>query len=161
MANMTDPRRDGLWTPQSRPFRDDYAWIMNWARVIRELAKLPYPPKYVVLNAGLWPHDLADSDLLDRIVEALRENGMIGIYKTTTALSSEVDLTEHLKIHTHEHAMCAALRGCLNLTYTVNMSEPAEYWDARHFQPIVNRRFNEELFSLIQDLEEGASNSSL
>lgn len=152
MENMTDPKHDGLWTQETRP--KTYAWEFGWAGLIQELGKLPYPPKYVVLNAGLWPHDLGKENTRNKIVAALRENDMIGIYKTTTVLETETNLTEHLKTHTHEHAMCEAVDGCMNLTYTVHMSLPDEYWDGKHLQPTINRRFNEELFTLIEDLEQ-------
>lgn len=57
----------------------------NWQETIREhLSKLIPKPRYVVLNAGLWPHDLLENYTLPAIRRALNEHDMIGIYKTTT-----------------------------------------------------------------------------
>jgi hypothetical protein len=69
-------------------FDPNFAWNYqkSWAHIIvHHLAKLPQKPQYLIFNAGLWPdHGLNSSDTIQSIIDALKENDIIGIYRTTT-----------------------------------------------------------------------------
>jgi hypothetical protein len=66
------------------PIGENATWSYNWTGTIRNHIARIYPkPDFLVINAGLWQHDL-NGRLLTEINEAIQEVGIAGIYKTTT-----------------------------------------------------------------------------
>lgn len=88
----------GHWNPNHVHWKHDldaeydpnFAWNFqtSWADIVSyHLAKLPRKPQYLIFNAGLWPdHGLNCSETLQSILDALKENDIIGIYRTTSLL---------------------------------------------------------------------------
>jgi len=98
-------------------FNETFLWeYHSWADLVRhQLAKLNPPPKYVVVNAGLWPdHDLKDDAILKEMHLALDEHDMVGIYKTTTKRKVEGGNTTMRK---HDQQNCKHLPHCLTLNW--------------------------------------------
>lgn len=133
------------------PNATEELWSYDWAEAIRYLARLPVPPKYVLLNAGLWPHDLGNATVRESIVDALRETGLIGIYKTTT-VNRNMDFVPYTK-HVHDWEMCPLLQRCMNVSWTGPLKGSQHYIDPVHFRAHVNQQFNEQLLGILAELE--------
>lgn len=132
------------------PNATEELWLYDWAGTIRYLGSLAVPPKYVVINAGVWPHDLENATVRESIADALRETGMIGIYRTTTMdRGSEFEWQEYR----HDWDMCALLDRCMNVSWTGALHGRKHYNDKFHFRAHVNQQFNEQLLDILRDLE--------
>lgn len=132
-----------------------FAWAHNWQDTIKyHLAALIPKPKYVVINSGLWPHDLLKNDTLPLIRQALDEYDMLGIYKTT---HKQLGSSNHGAVpqeHQQDVLGCQLLHYCWNLSWTATLTNSSElYSDASHFKAGVNQRFAEELLDLVETIE--------
>jgi hypothetical protein len=161
IQKMGEFEAHGHWLPEEvyQPFHainitvpdasgQRYAWrYKDWDSIVLEyLAKLVPKPQYVVLNAGLWPHDLHNASVIDALRRALDSSGMQGIYKTTTKEKSDLDTT----VAAYEEYACKVLHHCLNLSWTGSLNKTDEHYvDQKHFTATVNRMFNEQLLQLI------------
>jgi hypothetical protein len=127
-----------------------FAWrFHNWQDIIRlHLAKLDPKPKFVFLNAGMWPHDLDNVTNVHAIRRALDEHGMVGIYKTTTKIKTDTSTN----IDSYEIEACKILHYCLDMSWTGTLSNNSDYVDLKHFSALVNRRFNEQLIDLLEKI---------
>jgi hypothetical protein len=105
-------------------------WEGNWTAAIHHLAQLTPPPKYLVFNAGIHPHDLNDPMVRLSIQQALDETGIIGIFKLTTFGRNGLENGRRWKYH--EAAMCEMLKGrCIDYTWTRNLTR-ANFLDHIH-----------------------------
>jgi hypothetical protein len=153
------------------PFQWQYE---SWSSFISGyLALLQPPPKYVIINAGLWNnHGLDNSTVFSEIRQALELANMTGIYKTTTSTMFEgwhddMDATIRQMNHStpfqplpsvddvnhpHDATGCNMLHHCLSLNWTQYITGPLHYSDNLHFQPHINTLFNEQLLDLLAAL---------
>ena len=108
---------------------------------------------YVVFNAGLWPHDLNDINLLHDIQAVFTKTNITSIYKTTTAQIDESEQSLSDKFDSFEQPACHTIFDhCINLNWTTQISGPEYYWDNHHFEAIVNQMFNEQMLELLQSI---------
>jgi len=129
-------------------------WSYNWTGLICEyLTHLDPKPDYVVLNAGRWGHDLNETHVQDSIINALKETGMVGIYKTTTASKHEQTEEQFAPSGAHDAPMCdlfiANGHFCLHMNWTLGLSK-REYFDTLHLRPNANKVTNLRLLELIK-----------
>lgn len=125
----------------------------TWEGFIRDfVAKMEPKPDYMVFNSGLWDHQpehneevsFRDSRKRNKIVQALKDAGIVSIYKTTTKAKGETDPT----MRHYEHEMCEIVDYCFDLTYTSQI--PKEYrMDRVHFREPIYSLFNIQLLDLI------------
>jgi hypothetical protein len=127
-------------------------WSYNWSSLITEhISKLKPKPKYLVFNAGLWPHDLGDAAVRDSIEQALNATGIVGIYKTTTYPDRFVKPKNY---QPHDADVCKSMQNrCIDLSWTKNLSGSVHYVDAKHFRSHVNTAMNMQLLNLLNELE--------
>jgi hypothetical protein len=124
-----------------------YTWRGNWTYVVRHyLAQLQPTPRYVVFNAGIWPHDLDRPETQTQLPLALHDQGMVGIYKTTTKKRNDRTTT----LETHDEWGCSNLEHCLNLSWTGTLL-PEDYTDEIHFQAPVYAKMNQQLLELLEE----------
>lgn len=127
-----------------------YLWRGNWEHTIRtHVAQLVPKTRFLVLNAGIWDHDLMENDTLPGIRRALDDHGIIGIYKTTHYSLGE-QRTEALP---GDVRGCQLMHYCWNLSWTASMDRE-EYGDAHHFKPRVNERLATELLALLKRIDD-------
>jgi hypothetical protein len=121
----------------------------NWSDIVNHhLSKLQPKPKFVVVNAGLWPHDFTNATVLTSVRHALDQHGMIGIYKTTTKPFADMStMTDPYEVEA-----CRILHYCLNLSWTGELNNREDFVDDKHFKASINRRFNEQLLDLVQQI---------
>lgn len=126
-----------------------FLWAGDWVQTIHmHIARLQPKPQIVVMNAGLWPHDLADKNftMLYQMRQALDQYGMIGVYKTTHKKLGD----ESTQLEEYEVVACRVMHYCLDLSWTGNINDPVEYQDKAHFRPNVNRNMTVQLMELLQ-----------
>jgi hypothetical protein len=130
-------------------------WQYNWSDTIRyHVAKLRPHPQYVVINSGLWgSHQLKNRFIFRTIQQALHDNHMIGIYKTTTKLRH--DTSTQLKAH--DKIGCALMDHCLDVSWTGTLTNASDYMDDRHFPSHINTLFNLQLLQLLQGMGESST----
>ena len=139
------------WSLEKLPFAWSYK---NWDDLIRHhVAKLQPKPNYAVLNAGIWEHKFyRNAAARQALAAALRETGIIGIWKTTTyrndTLPGRTRWTNHSDA---DPLMCQVLPGCLNVSWT-KFLDTTLWWDHHHMYEPVYRRMNEQLLEYIQHL---------
>ena len=144
---INDTYRDEIHEKQY--VKNQFAWRGNWEQTIRNhTSKLVPKPHYVVINAGAWPHDLLKIDTLANIRQALDDNEMIGIYKTTTKKIDDTSTT----LVKHDIEGCRHLHFCMDLSWTGNITDPEEFVDKAHFRANVKRKFNEQFLDLLQNI---------
>jgi hypothetical protein len=126
-----------------------FLWAGNWEYAIRHhIATIVPKPEYVVINAGLWPHDLNNRTTFRSIRKALEDHNMTGIYKTTNKQIG--DMTTELLPHDADG--CDILHYCLNFSWTGLVSDQEGlYLDKAHFGPNVNANFTKQLLSLLNE----------
>jgi len=127
----------------------NFSWQGDWEQTIRHyIANLVPKPNYVVLNAGLWPHDLNETSL-GKIRQALDDHGMVGIYKTTNKKFDESTTV----LSQDDELGCQALHYCLNLSWTGLIRDENEFLDKKgHFGPNVNVNFTTQLLGLLKEI---------
>jgi hypothetical protein len=135
---------------------DDIWRYTTWTDVIHgHVAQLQPSPRYVVLNAGLWNHDLHTTQDFTVIRQALEDHDMIGIWKTTTARSNHPEERgARFQPHPHDVLGCQILPYCLNLSWTSHDEYLSQYYDHAHFYAPVYQLMNEELLQLLREIEE-------
>jgi hypothetical protein len=128
-------------------------WSYDWIDIIRYHIKYLQPrPTYLVLNAGLWIHDLDNRTYLEDIQNECHDLNITTIYKTSTSLSAErYDIDVRKRYEPHELMACQIFDRCMNLTWTRTIFGPENYWDGTHFQASVNRVFNEQLLEILSN----------
>lgn len=134
-----------------------YTWTGNWTYTIRNhIAQFQPRPQFLVLNAGMWPHELSDNTTLPAIRATLDELGILGIYKTTTKQSHETS-TEW---EPHDVEGCRWLHYCLDVSWTANRNDTnagvvvtkEDYMDGKHFKGHIYARMNQQLLRLLQEI---------
>jgi len=162
---------NGHWRPKevfSGPMMlgDDfipYNFHYNWSETIRDfVGQLDPRPDYIVFNAGLHPHDLAEKEVQQSIVQALNDTGINGIYKTTTLpRKSKRSIkkflnSDHAK---HDAEMCRLVGHCFNLSWTFSIRRK-HYLDNSHYTSEVNTIMNKQLLRYLQDFDPAGDRSS-
>jgi hypothetical protein len=130
------------------------------------------PNAYVLLNAGLHPHDFHNVTTVQNVVDALRDTNLHGTWKTTTYTKVHVlheqslaignslqdDAVTDKEIHENEKYnvssthisdtyMCLALANhCLNVSWILRLRPPVSryYVDNLHFIEPLYRIMNEQ-----------------
>jgi len=139
-TNLSSPNRLDRVTP--------YLWRFNWTQIIRHhLAYLQPKPNYVVINAGMWAHDL-NNVTLPAIRQALDDTGMIGIYRTTTKTLEDTST----ELMPHDAEACQWIHYCHDVSWTGNVTDPSEYSDLKHFRANMNRIIGQQLLDLLQHI---------
>ena len=121
----------------------------DWADTIKyHAAKLAPKPQYALLNGGIWQNAFRDKDTRERLIRALNETGISGIWRTTTyqrdhslPLNAEADPLVQELFRKSGHRV-------LDASWTENL-DAAHYWDPLHFLEPVYRVMSEDLLSLI------------
>ena len=125
-----------------------FRWAGNWEETIRTyIARIVPKPDYVVINAGLWPHDLNET-VFEKIRDALDDHDMVGIYKTTNKKMDEYTTD----LEPHDATGCRVLHHCLNLSWTGLIRDEHEYLDKSHFGPNVNVNFTVQFLRLLRKI---------
>jgi hypothetical protein len=138
-----------------------FAWSHNWHNlIVHHIAELKPKPDYLVMNAGIWMHDLADLRVRQSIVDALDVTNITGIWKTTT---TAIDNLDHNDMEpppkVTDAFMCELMQDrCLNMSWTEELWGLEHYWDGWHFYPHVYQRANEQLLTLLGELEKEKEN---
>ena len=134
-----------------------FLWQGDWEQTIRNhISRLVPKPRYVVVNAGLWQHDLLNNGTLPAIRRALDDHDMVGIYRTTTKKIQDVTTT----LVPHDVEGCRHLHYCMDMSWTGNITDPAEYSDKAHFRANANRKFVEQLLGMLQEIVSKEQNST-
>ena len=130
-------------------------WSYNWTSLITEhISKLTPKPKYLVFNAGLWPHDLGEAEVRESIEQALSATSIVGIYKTTTFPNRKIANPASYKEGRHDVDVCKSMQNrCIDVSWTKNLSGSVHYVDAKHFRSHVNTAMNMQLLNLLNELE--------
>mmetsp|Transcript_45929 Transcript_45929/g.112050 ORF Transcript_45929/g.112050 Transcript_45929/m.112050 type:complete len:377 (+) Transcript_45929:51-1181(+) len=125
-----------------------FQWDYNWTSLIFQyVARMEPKPQYFVFNSGLWQnHDLDEPTIL-AIREALVENEIVGIYKTTTRAKNE---RGNKNLQPYEQVACEVFP-CLNLHWTADLPH-RDYLDRVHFSGPAYRRMNQQLLDFINVL---------
>jgi hypothetical protein len=134
-------------------------WNGDWGSVItHHIALLEPKPEYLVFNAGLWVHDLDDDAVRESIKQALRSTGIVGIYKTTTFTDEDFDpATFKKEERCHDAHVCELMQNrCLDMSWTMNLTGPLNYWDRNHFRAHAYTSMNLQLLKLLNDLHSGS-----
>jgi hypothetical protein len=126
-------------------------WQYNWTDTIQyHVANLRPHPQYVVINSGLWKrHQLKHRSIFRQIQQAIAQNGMRSIYKTTTKLIQDTST----QLEPHDRIGCQVMDRCLNLSWTGNLTNPSDYMDDKHFPSHINTIFNMQLLQLLQRMQ--------
>jgi hypothetical protein len=130
-------------------------WSYNWTSLITEhISKLKPKPKYLVFNAGLWPHDLDQAAVRKSIEQALKTTDIIGIYKTTTFPDRVYAKPANYREGRHDALACKSMQNrCIDMSWTNNISGPLHYWDGKHFRSHVYTAMNLQLLNLLNELQ--------
>lgn len=121
-------------------------WQYDWIDAIRyHIANLHPRPQYLILNAGIWPHDLRNLSYIADIQHICRLHNITTIYRTTTAKRG----MEYVNYY-YEKVACDIFDMCHNVSWTNRYNEEY-YFDWVHFQPNVNQLFNEQLLHIIHN----------
>ena len=131
---------------------------LDWPTFITDfVAKLDPKPRYFVFNQGIHPHrDFTNQKVRRQIIRAIKENGMIGIYKTTTKYRDhDIEVNEIIEdpsVRAYEEHFCKKTDYCLDSSWTW-MIPPDFYLDYAHFNATVYSWQNLQLFDLLRQLE--------
>jgi hypothetical protein len=127
----------------------------EWPYFIRNfVAKLDPKPTYFVFNEGIHPHrDFTNKKVRRQIVRALKDSGIIGVYKTTTKYRlhniTNNNITETSMIRDYELDFCKKVDLCLDLSWTWLV--PIEYYsDYAHFKEPIYTWQNIQLMELLK-----------
>merc|ERR1712157_10859 len=112
-------------------------------------SKLSPKPTFFIFNQGLWGGltEFMKPEFRKALIEAIRDAGMISVYKTTTA--------QRFKTHPspprdYEVEFCNMADKCFNTSWTHKV--PVEmYWDAVHFMEPVYSLLNMQLLELLSE----------
>lgn len=133
---------------------DKWAWEYDWKGVIlHHIAKLDPKPDFLIVNAGLHLHDLANTTIVQEIVDALNASGIIGIYKTTTYPDGH-EAHKRFNRAKHEKDCIKLFPHFLDMKWTADFNGKDHYYDVNHFMPHVNTLMNEKLLDLIGNISE-------
>jgi hypothetical protein len=126
--------------------------------ITEHIGKLDPKPEYLVFNAGIWPHELANSTVLESIKQALRTTGIVGIYKTTTFPNEVFDPATFQKTKLcHDADVCESMQNrCLDMSWTMNLTGSKNYWDRFHFRSHVYTPMNLQFLKLLDNLRSGS-----
>lgn len=126
----------------------------DWPFFIRNfVAKLDPKPTFFMFNEGIHPHrDFTNKKVRRQIVRALRDSGMIGVYKTTTKYRlhniTNNNIMETSMIRDYELDFCKKVDLCLDLSWTWHV--PMEYYsDYAHFKEPIYSWQNIQLMELL------------
>ena len=124
--------------------------IFNWAEVINDfISQLVPKPNIIILNAGFWEHNLHDPKIRTKIIQSIKEQGMISIYKTT----SKTTKLNETSMRDYETEMCRLADYCFDLTWTFNITADCLY-DDKHFISPIYSWMNIAFFHLLQQIKE-------
>ena len=129
---------------------------MDWAQFISDfVANLEPKPLYFIFNEGIHPHkDFSSRKIRRQIIRAIKENGMISVYKTTTKYRDhgiEVNgIIEDEAVRDYERDFCERADFCLDLSWTW-MVPPSFYSDYAHFVAPVYTWQNLQLFDVLNN----------
>lgn len=126
----------------------------SWPRFIKDfVSKMDPKPTFFIFNEGIHPHrDLTNKKVRRQILRAIRESGMIGVYKTTTKYRlhniTNNNITETHMIRDYELDFCKKIDLCLDLSWTWHV--PVDYYsDYAHFREPVYTWQNVQLMELL------------
>jgi hypothetical protein len=131
---------------------------LSWPEFITDfVAKLEPKPLYFVFNEGIHFHrDFLSRKIRRQIIRAIKDSGMISVYKTTTKYRDhgiEVnDIIENTAIRDYELDFCKRADYCLDLSWTW-MVPPDYYADYAHFIEPVYSWQNLQLFDLLHSAQ--------
>ena len=140
--------------PTDYTFDNGTLWEYNWVDVIlNHIGKLQPRPDFLVLNAGLWDHDLDNETILHEIQAACILLNISSIYKTTTPRDYQ-----GIMVYAYEITACEIFDLCFNLSWTGDCFGSDYYLDdGVHFLANMNQRFNEQLLLLLKHNTTGAT----
>jgi hypothetical protein len=119
-----------------------------WVGAIQNfVCKMIPKPSVFIFNAGIWPNDdLVDVALQGEIVGALKDCGIISVFKTTT--KAKGDTADDRFLADYEQQLCNQTDMCLDVSWTSIVSNE-HYWDNFHFLPPIYSYLNVNLLSLL------------
>lgn len=133
-------------------YNNEFLWDYgrNWADIItHHLAKLPQKPHFVIFNAGVWHRNgLDNEEMQDAILDALKENNIIGIYRTTTVNRGNQRSPHSL----HDEQLCNKTQYCLNVSWTGQTPDEL-YFDEAHFYSSIYNRMNVQLLDMMYKIK--------
>jgi hypothetical protein len=127
----------------------------DWSDFIRDFISNMNPkPTFFVYNEGIHPHrDFMNQKTKRTIIRALRENGIIGVYKTTTKYRfhnvSNNRIDETNLIRDYEMGFCQKSDLCSDSSWTWKVPI-AYYSDYAHFHEPVYSWLNVQLLDLLK-----------
>lgn len=127
---------------------------LDWPELITDfISKLDPKPRYFVFNQGIHPHrDFTTRKNRRQIIRAIKESGMVSIYKTTTKYRDhdiEVnEINETTVIRDYEIDFCNRADYCIDSSWTWMVS-PNYYSDYAHFVEPIYAWQNVQLFDVI------------
>ena len=130
-------------------FDNNFTWNygQQWADIIaKHLVNIPYKSPYIVFSGGIWnSHGLDSEDTQNEILEALRKNDIVGIYRTTTYKRGTIRSPYSL----HDEHLCSKTQYCLNVSWTGQIDSDL-YADDVHFYSEVYNRMNLQLLDILR-----------
>ena len=130
---------------------------LSWPEFITNfVANLDPKPNVFIFNQGIHPTtDFRTRSMRRLIVNAIKDSGMISIYKTTTKYRdhniTNNGINETDAIREYEEDFCEKADYCLDLSWTWNV--PAtHYCDYAHFVDPVYSWFNVQLLELLASI---------
>ena len=153
--NVSTIYQNHTMTFEKQPFVWSYG---TWEALIRQYVSQMSPrPQYFVFNSGFWgKHQLNKAAVIRALRQALEDNNMIGIYRTTTYRRDENHNLAEFQFHSrrkHDRKVCQWMHYCLNVSWTVDVPEE-EYVDTLHFRATVNNRMSQQLLDLVSTIAE-------
>jgi hypothetical protein len=155
---------------------------MTYANIAAETTRRQPSNSYVILNAGLHPHDFQNPIAAQDVRDALEDINLPGTWKTTTYAkdyvlkyqksrkqaewngTDDASFTRMNKsaavamqsshVTESDISMCHALGRCFNLSWTARL-KPSLYFDDLHFLEPVYRIVNEDFLHQLGQLPPG------
>eukprot|EP00797_Seminavis_robusta_P015997 Sro2398_g326120.1 n/a (170) ;mRNA; r:7309-7818 len=152
---MEGKEQDGLLGGVHALSQTDVVWSSkDWGHVVRnQLERLHPKPHYVILNAGKHSTEFASNpEVVKSLKTALKTKPFVPFWRTTTYRRGGTYIQQD-NPHT-DQIMCAALGGCLDVSWTQHLNEQL-YWDELHNNEPVYRVMNEEFLEQIGYLPNG------
>ena len=140
-VNMPHPPRNGVLLDKEQDIVGPPVFTGGWVEILSDFVpKLEPKPTHIVLNSGLWgPGGFDKKEQMADVLTTLQQNGMKGIYKTTTRKSAK-------ELEWYEKYLCRHMTACLDMTFTSDIeAEPT--WDKNHFYHRTYEKANKMLLN--------------
>jgi hypothetical protein len=123
----------------------------DWDVCVRDyMAKLDPKPTHAIFNAGYWPHSFGRQPVRDRLVQALNDTGITGIWKTTSFERPDPGRTVWKGGSNDSDYLMAQLfhPNVLNIDWTSKVRAELYCDDVHYFEPVYRIK-NEAMLEMV------------